>query len=169
MASTPPTPPPVPSPLLGEKFELKPKRVHRATTFRDLTGLGTTEPYAKNLLDIRRRLEQGMELPPGRYRNHIGKTPDDLLQHTGVKHLHLGDVKSNVLLFLQEYDGFIVLLEIADHGTNFHNVPVGDVLQKHHLAPLQAQLPSYAQQAEADAKRAARQKKIKQVKKSPAP
>lgn len=169
MASTPSTPPPVPSPLLGEKLQLKPKKVRRASTFRDLTGLGNTEPYVKNLLEIVRRIEQGIELLPKHYRNHIGKTPDPLLQHTGVKHLHLGDTKSDVLLFLQEYDGFVMLLEIADHGANFGNLPVGAILQKHHLAPLQPQLPSYAAEAKKAADKAARLAKIRSAKKPTTP
>ena len=129
--ASPPSQLPIPAPRLDDKLELKPKQVFKAPTWVDHTGQGASDPFAKNLLDIRRRIEQGLELPPKYFRNGIGKTTDDLLQHTGVKHLHLGTIKSDVLLFLVEFDDFVVLLEIADHGTNFYNVPVGDTI---HLA-----------------------------------
>jgi hypothetical protein len=142
MGSPPPTTSPLP--LLGDTFQRKRKQVYRAPTFADHTGMAGASPYSDNLLEFRRRIEQGLELPPRFYRNGIGKTPDDLLQHTGVKHIHLGAIKGDVLLFVMEFDDFVVLLEIADHRANFHQVPVGDTLKKNHIAPLQSQLPSLA-------------------------
>lgn len=154
------TPPPAPlTPLFDDHFELKPKQIYRSPNFRDHTGLAGTEPFASNLLEFVRRIEQGHELPPKFYRNGIGQTPDDLLAHTGIKHIHLGTVKTDVLLFVQEFDDIVVLLEIADHRSNFHQVPVGATLTKNHIASVQAQVPGWAAtaaQAAAAIKRATR-------------
>lgn len=150
-------------PLLGDHFELKPKKVYKARTFVDHTGLANTEPYASNLVDFYKRIEQGLELPPQFYRSHIGKTPDDLLAHTGVKHIHLGNTKSDVLLFVQEFDDFVVILEIAPHSANFHEVPVGDTLTKNHIPSLQVDLPKWAATADAAAAQAAKMAKRKEA------
>lgn len=131
-------------PLLGDYFQLKPKKVFKARTFVDRTGQAGTEPYATNLGEFYDRIQEGLELQPRFYRNNIGKTPDDLLAHTGVKHIHLGTTKSDVLLFVQEFDDFVVLLEIAPHTANFNQVPVGDTLIKNHIQSLQADLPGWA-------------------------
>ena len=141
MASAPPN-----KPLTCDRFQRKPKKIFMAPTFRDLTGEAGDEPYVSNLLEFRRRIEQGLELPPRFYRNGIGQSSDDLLTHTGVKHIHLGKAKTDVLLFVQEFDDFVVLLEIAHHRSNFHEVPVGATLTKYHIASLQPELPGWAAQ-----------------------
>lgn len=141
-------------PLLGEHFQLKPKKVYKARTFVDHTKEAHTEPYATNLAEFYNRIENGLELPPRFYRNHIGKSLDSLLAHTGVKHIHLGTTKSDVLLFVQEFDDFVVLLEIAHHTANFNQVPIGDTLTRNHIQSLQPDLSGWVATA-ANAKAAA--------------
>jgi len=152
--------PPVPVPLTNDHFEMKRKEVYKAPTFVDRTGRAGSDPYAKNLLEFRSRIEQGLELPPKFYRNGIGTTTDDLLQHTGVKHVHLGATKSDVLLFVEEFDDFVVLLEIAGHDQNFWEVPVGATLKKHHLDSLEVHLPGFAATASAAREKAKKRQRI---------
>lgn len=139
-----------PVPRRDDYFQSKPKRIHLSPNWIDRTGKGNTEPYRSNLLEFRRRIEQGHELPPRFYRNHIGKDVDDLLDATGVKHIHLGTTKDDVLLFVQEFDDFIVLLEIADHKANFNQIPIGKLLLANQITPLQNHLPGFLAAAQQD-------------------
>lgn len=137
-----------PAPRRDDYFQAKPKRIHLSPNWFDRTGKGNTEPYRSNLLEFRCRIEQGHELPPRFYRNHIGKNVDELLDATGVKHIHLGTTKDDVLLFVQEFDDFIVLLEIADHKANFNQIPIGKVLLANQIRPLQTYLPGFLAMAQ---------------------
>lgn len=80
------------------------------------------------LNDIIDRLSRGEPLPRRYYRAGINATPDQLLQRTGIKHLHLGGQDSDVLLYAVEYPDQVVLLQINTH-IHFRSKPVGRLLE----------------------------------------
>ena len=85
----------------------------------------------KDLFDIIYALGAGNLIPEHCYRNGIERTADDLLDNYGIKHLHLGGGNSDTILFLAEYDDFVLLLEIGSHQA-FADKPVGSVLRSLH-------------------------------------
>jgi hypothetical protein len=129
---------------------------------KDYTGLGGREPYLSDLLEIIRRIDQGLEIPLKFYRTGLDTTPDELLEATGVKHLHLGGRGSNVLLYLVEYDSFVVLLEINDHK-HFGQLPVGKLLNAALGTPLETAVADAAPEADRAARQRARAARLAKV------
>ena len=108
------------------------KRVYNAVGYGDRTGLvARDQRLTDDLKAIIRAIKQGDLLPAKAYRRGIGRDYDELLDLYGIKHLHLGEVGDDVLLFLVEYEEFVVLLQTDNHRKHF-NKPVGSTLRKMH-------------------------------------
>jgi hypothetical protein len=127
-------------PLKGERFELKPKPVRYAKYFKDRTGLvfppnapedSPPNELENDLNEIIECLGAGRYLPPRFYRRGIDRTPDQLLEDHGIKHLHLGAGNSDVLVFAVEFDDHVLLLEVSDHS-RFGSKPHGTALRSLH-------------------------------------
>lgn len=90
----------------------------------------------KDLISIIRAIGNGNLVPNRCYRTGIDRDdpPDRLLIEQGIKHLHLGGPKSDTLLFLVEYETFVLLLDIQSHKV-FEQEPPGSLLASlHHNA-----------------------------------
>lgn len=107
------------------------KHVHRASSFRTTLKLGPESSQFRAFQHIVTCIANGTPLPDGYYRSMRHGSPDELLETYGIMHLHLGDPTTNELLFLIQYEKFVVLLEISDHSA-FATDPVGAVLRKLH-------------------------------------
>lgn len=126
-----------PEPLRGDRMKLEPKLIKRADTFTDFTGILDTEPFSTDLDMVVDYLEKGLELPPRFYRPSMDRKDDVLLARDGYKHLHLGPDKADVLLFVVEFDGFVVLAETNGHR-RFKTDPPGSALKGIHDAAVRA-------------------------------
>lgn len=127
----------LPEPLRGDRMKLEPKLIKRAATFTDFTGVLGREPFASDLDLVLDYLEKGLELPPRFYRPSMDRQDDQLLIRDGYKHLHLGRDSDDVLLFLIEFDGFVVLAEANGHR-RFRTEPPGSALKGIHDAAVRA-------------------------------
>lgn len=110
----------------------------------------------KDLLAIIRAIRNGYLVPNHCYRPGVddNEPPDRLLAEKGIKHLHLGGRKSDVLLFLVEYETFVLLLDIKGHGV-FQEEPPGSLLASlHHNALRRADALSVTERIQAAAERA---------------
>ena len=85
-----------------------------------------------DLIAVIRAIGAGNLVPRHCYRSGIetNEPPDRLLTEQGVKHLHLGR-KSDALLFLVEYETFVLLLDIKSHKV-FEQEPPGSLLVSLH-------------------------------------
>jgi hypothetical protein len=122
-----------PDRLRNERFEQGPgKPVYEAVGYGDRTGKVAKEYRLGNdLKAIIRAIRRGDLLPARAYRRGIERDYDELLDLYGIKHLHLGDIDDDVLLFLVEYEDFVVLLQSDGHLKHFDK-PVGATLRKMH-------------------------------------
>lgn len=73
-----------------------------------------TKLQKRQFVSLLNLIRIGGDLSPY-YRQGIGQDRDDLLMKHGVMHLHLGGPKSNALLYLLQYDSYVVLLCIDGH------------------------------------------------------
>jgi hypothetical protein len=128
----------VPTRLRLPQIEQRPKKVHRAKSYRDIVGLDKRPDLAKAIVTIVRNIENGTPLPHGYYRSGIGHTPDELLEIDGIMHLHLGHPGTRELLFLIQYSDHVLLLEVSDHA-HFADDPPGTVLKALHEHKVRAQ------------------------------
>lgn len=114
----------------------KPKRVDYSALWKPkphLVPKGSSEE--KDLLDIISAIGRGNRIPAHCYRNRIDLTEDRLLEEQGIKHLHLGGASGDVILYLVEYDDFVLLLDIGSHK-DLETEPPGSVLASLHHASL---------------------------------
>jgi hypothetical protein len=109
-------------------IESKSKEVEQSPTYRRTIPL--TDEITDELDIIRDRIINGYALPPRYYRKDRDTTPDELLDQYGIMHLHLCGQNSNIILYLIQYNNFVIFLELSDHGP-FTNRPVGAQLQSH--------------------------------------
>lgn len=142
----------MPEPLRGDRIRLERKLIKRAATFADFTGALNQEPFASDLELVLDYLEKGLELPSRFYRPSMDRKDDELLLRDGYVHLHLGRNQDDVLLFLIEFDGFVVLAEANGHR-RFKTDPPGSALKGIHDAAVKAAAKVAA--AEVDNARAA--------------
>lgn len=126
-----------PEPLRGDRIKLERKLIKRAATFTDFTGVLDQEPFASDLGFVVDCLEKGLELPSRFYRPSMDRKVDELLLRDGYMHLHLGRNEDDVLLFLVEFDGFVVLAEANGHR-RFKTEPPGSALKGIHDAAVKA-------------------------------
>jgi len=85
-----------------------------------------TELQRKHFINILGLIRIGGDLGPY-YRKGIGLNRDDLLMNHGVMHLHLGGSSSDALLYLLQYESYVVLLRIDNHSY-VDERPVGNSL-----------------------------------------
>jgi hypothetical protein len=119
--------------LRCERFERKPKEVIRGAMYTDHTKrVASDEHLLNDLEEIADCLEAGRALKRRFYRTGLDLDDDDeLLRADGIKHLHLGDSRSDVLLFAVEYEDRVVFLEVNTHK-HFRTEPKGSVLLSLH-------------------------------------
>lgn len=116
----------------------RPKRVDYSLLWEKRPNLiARGSPEEKDLLAIIHAIDRGNLIPTHCYRNGIERNyPEDrLLDEQGIKHLHLGGASGNVILYLVEYETFVLLLEIGTHK-DLETEPPGSVLASLHHACL---------------------------------
>lgn len=121
------------------RIEAKPKRIYFAKRWRSTVDLDKNPHLANALADIVEAIKRGHTLPVGSYRLRIDDTRDELLETTGIMHLHLGDSHSRELVFLLQFPQFVIFLEATDHY-HFTTDPPGSLLVKFHEQKLEEQL-----------------------------
>jgi hypothetical protein len=91
--------------------------VRDAKAFRDVGGRLRRPGAAKDFQNIVRRLSEGEELLRRHYRARIDdpKSPDPLLEKYGIKHLHLVQQNSDIILYCIEYRSLVLLLQVSGH------------------------------------------------------
>ncbi|WP_374944187.1 hypothetical protein [Sphingomonas sp.] len=154
-------------PLRGARLQTRPKEVLTVEPFKDHSGQARVEPFAKDYLEMVRRIEGGLALDERFYRKRIEDTPDELLEKHGIKHFHLGGQSSDVLVFLAEYDDVVILLEINDHK-HFETDPIGSLLISLHQRTMartaeEAAGPAAERRAQEE-RAAARRRRLKDLK-----
>ena len=145
--------------LRSPRLALRSKRVKLVETYSDHTGKVVESPYREDLIDLRRRIIGGLGIDPKFYRQNMEDSRDQLLTLFGVKHLHLGGQKSDVLIYLVEYEDYVAILEINDHK-HFRSDPVGKLLAAHKdaLAKLKNAEAAFTTREQEAAKQKARRK-----------
>jgi hypothetical protein len=121
----------MPEPLKLSTIQPKPKEIVQAPSWRDIVGL-TKRPELKQAFDtILRCIRTGRSIPQEFYRANRDSTPDELLDREDVMHLHLGNPGTRELLYLIQYDDYVILLEVSDHY-HFETDPPGTILNTLH-------------------------------------
>lgn len=121
-----------PGRLRCERFEARPKEVIRGSTYTDHTKSVASNPRLLNDLEqIADCIEEGRPLERRFYRSGLDIDDDPLLDQEGIKHLHLDNMGSDVLLFAVEYRDRVVFLEVNTHK-HFKTEPKGSVLLSLH-------------------------------------
>lgn len=133
--------------LRCERFEAKPKEVLRATNYTDHTKRVAHESrLLDDLEEIAGCIEQGRPLDRRFYRSGLEVDDDPLLRNEGIKHLHLDNMGSDVLLFAVEYSDRVVFLEVNSHK-HFRTEPKGSVLLSLHRQCLKIEDADAAERA----------------------
>ncbi len=133
--------------LRCERFECKRKEVILAPTYKDHTrSVERDERLIDDLEQITDHLERGRTLPRRFYRSGLDIDTDPLLEQEGIKHLHLGDMGSDTLLFAVEYADRVVFLEVNTHK-HFNTEPKGSVLLSLHQTCLRNEDKAAAERA----------------------
>ncbi len=91
--------------------------------------LQLTEAEQLSIATIMAAIADGTALPATAYRRDHMTTHDTLLTREGIMHLHFSDTDDNKLLFVEQYDTYVVLIAISDHG-EFKSKPKGLQLKK---------------------------------------
>lgn len=121
-----------PERLRCERFEPRPKEVIRGATYNDHTRSVASNPRLLDDLEkIADCIEEGRPLERRFYRSGLDIDDDPLLEQEGIKHLHLENMGSDVLLFVVEYRDRVVFLEVNTHK-HFKTEPKGSVLLSLH-------------------------------------
>ncbi len=105
------------------RIETKPKRV-RLEGWQDYASIGKDPVLRAELDDIVDSIGRGDGVPEKYYRAGIDRDRDELLEQTGIMHLHLGGKHSDTLIFLVQYDDLVLLLESNSH-VHFRTNPKG--------------------------------------------
>lgn len=80
-------------------------------------------------------IADGSPIPPRYYRRNLDKTPDTLLQRTGIMHLHLAGQGSDELVYVVQFEDFVLILETNTHA-HFQGEPPGRALSSLHYTPI---------------------------------
>jgi hypothetical protein len=122
-----------------ERFEAKPKEVIRASNYKDHTrSVAANEHLLDDLEEITDSIEKGRPLDRRFYRSGLKIDDDPLLVMEGIKHLHLGNMGSDTLLFAVEYSDRVVFLEVNTHK-HFKSEPKGSILLSLHRQCLKSE------------------------------
>lgn len=141
-----------PGRLRCERFEARPKDVIRGSTYTDHTRSVARNPrLLDDLEEIADCIEQGRPLQRRFYRSGLDIDEDPLLEQEGIKHLHLDNMGSDVLLFAVEYPDRVVFLEVNSHK-HFQTEPKGSVLLSLHRQCLKNEDVAAAERAGAGPK-----------------
>jgi hypothetical protein len=114
------------------RIEPRPKRV-RLESWVDHAGIGKHPALRAELDEIIDSIGRGAGVPEKYYRAGIDQDRDELLEHRGIMHLHLGGKDSDTLVFLVQYRDLVLLLESNSH-VHFRTTPKG----RHIVALVQA-------------------------------
>src|SRR5690242_21744596 len=96
--------------LYQDTVEARPKRL------KIIDQRAFSEAEIAMITALARYLSAGKGLPRDWYRTALFKNSDRLLKRRGYMHLHPGDMTSDVLLWVVQYDDAVALLTISDHG-----------------------------------------------------
>lgn len=113
------------------RLEAKKKQVIVAETFRDPKGYAQNDDISHAIDRIRTCISNGTPLPSTFYSKGAGIRPDEMLDNYGIMHLHLGDWRSNELLWIVQYPEHVLFLELSDHQP-FATNPRGIRLFRYH-------------------------------------
>ena len=103
------------------------KEIVRTPAFNsDFAALTEADQLA--IATIIEAIANGTDLPSKAYRRGHLTTTDSLLSREGIMHLHFSDTDDNQLLFVEQYDTYVVLIAISDH-TEFRTTPKGRKLK----------------------------------------
>lgn len=108
---------------------------YAANWAKDPRGVARDSEEEADLLAIIRAIGDGNFVPERCYRHGIDRDQDLLLNDYGIKHFHLGGADSDTVLFLVEYEEFVLFLDIGSHVA-FASKPPGSVLRSLHDAAL---------------------------------
>lgn len=116
--------------------ELQPvkKGVEFSDLFRIIPTDLTYDEIDSELEAIKEAIEIGCALDGRYYRQDLYLSTDTLLQTTGIMHLHLGSQTGDQLLWLIEYETYVLFLEVTGHLNRFSDKPPGRTLLDMHSA-----------------------------------
>jgi hypothetical protein len=124
-----------PERLRNARFEQDaPKRVDYAAAWEMRSrGVEKGSQAEIDLLAIIYAIGAGNLVPERCYRHGVDRNHprDELLEDRGIKHLHLGGADSDIVLYLVEYEEFVLLLEIGTHR-DLETEPPGSILASLH-------------------------------------
>lgn len=136
----------------------KPKRVDYAAAWEQRNrGVDQGSQAEIDLFAIIDAVGEGNLVPERCYRHGIDRNYpiDELLEDRGIKHLHLGGADSDIILYLVEYEDFVLFLEIGTHR-DLETEPPGSVLASlHHNCLRRADAQATADRSKRIAERAA--------------
>jgi hypothetical protein len=89
-----------------------------------------------NIESMTASIEAGLGVDEKYYRRDRHVTPDEMLE-VGYMHLHPLGLGTSQLLFLEQYEDYILLLECSNHD-HFRIKPAGVVLKRLHGAAIRA-------------------------------
>ena len=118
-----------------DRLELKAKKVLQSALFRPNAEELRRTGYGEQLVSIRRSILGGVRLDDWRYRRSGYEVPvDKALRDIGLMHLHLSPSHGDKLLWLLQYDTFVIFLEISGHEAFGSDPPGSSVLNFHSAA-----------------------------------
>lgn len=87
-------------------------------------GVSANKLISDNIQSIMNCIENGAPIPQKHYRASSDRKGDELLVKFGIIHLHLVHPGDNNILYLQQYEDFVLLLEVSTH-THLEKIPIG--------------------------------------------
>lgn len=112
-------------------IKLHPKQVFIASSFHSKVADRLKPVVLSAIYDLGVRIENGFGLPEEVYRQNRDTTPDNILEKTGIMHVHPLGPGTSELLFLIQYDPIVIFLEVSDHH-HFQILPPGHLLTAVH-------------------------------------
>ena len=109
----------------------RPRRVVLSSSFQVEVSPVVKADVTRATYKLGKDIAEGTALDESVYRANRHHTPDELLNQTGIMHLHPLGRGTAELLFLVQYDACVVFLEISDHR-HFAILPRGHVLLQMH-------------------------------------
>ena len=120
------------STLLRDPYiETKPKKVYYSGRWRNTAPEYSFADAAREISVITKLIKAGTPLDGNYYRQNMHNKPDLLLAAEGIMHLHPLGAGTSELIFLMQYDDYVLLLECSDHD-QFRIDPPGTALRLLH-------------------------------------
>lgn len=77
-----------------------------------------------SLFTIKSYIETGTPISDNYYRASSDRRGDDLLVKSGIMHLHLTHPHDDFILYLMQFDDFVLFIEVSTHA-HLQKVPIG--------------------------------------------